>query len=173
MYNILILKKSVFLTCVFGLLFTSVTAQDSTGLNEPYRPAFHFTPKHGWMNDPNGMVYYKGVYHLFFQYNPDSTVWGPMHWGHAVSKDLTHWKELPIALYPDSLGTIFSGSAIIDKANTAGFGKDAMVAIFTQHNTQLEKARSDRFQNQSIAYSLDGERAGQNIRGTPCSKILE
>ena len=84
---------------------------------EQYRPQLHFSPKANWMNDPNGMIYYKGVYHLFFQYYPDSTVWGPMHWGHATSKDLFHWQEQPIALYPDSLGYIFSGSAVLDKNN--------------------------------------------------------
>lgn len=138
--------------------------------NEPYRPAFHFSPKKGWMNDPNGMVYANGVYHLFFQYNPDSTVWGPMHWGHATSSDLVHWKELPIALYPDSLGTIFSGSAVIDVNNTAGFGKNAMVAIFTQHNPVLEKAGSNTFQNQSIAYSLDGGKTWTKYNGNPVVK---
>ena len=91
---------------------------------EPHRPQFHFSPKKHWMNDPNGMVYYNGVYHLFFQYYPASTKWGPMHWGHATSKDLIHWEEQPIALYPDSLGYIFSGSAVVDKNNTSGFGKD-------------------------------------------------
>ena len=77
------------------------------------------------MNDPNGMFYYEGEYHLFYQYYPDSTVWGPMHWGHAVSKDLVTWEHLPIALYPDELGYIFSGSEVIDWKNTSGFGKNA------------------------------------------------
>ena len=80
--------------------------------DEPYRPQIHFSPKEKWMNDPNGMLYYKGIYHLFFQYYPDSTVWGPMHWGHAISTDLFHWEQQPIALYPDSLGYIFSGSTV-------------------------------------------------------------
>ena len=76
--------------------------------SEPHRPQIHFSPKENWMNDPNGMVFHNGIYHLFYQYYPDSTVWGPMHWGHAISKDLIHWNEQPIALYPDSLGYIFS-----------------------------------------------------------------
>lgn len=122
---------------------------------ESLRPQIHFTPQKGWMNDPNGMVYYKGWYHLFFQHNPNSTVWGPMHWGHAVSKDLIHWEEQKIALYPDRLGTIFSGSAVIDKENAAGFGKNAMIAIYTSHNHILEQEGVDTFQTQSIAYSLD------------------
>lgn len=137
---------------------------------EEFRPSFHFTPAKGWMNDPNGMVYFDKVYHLFFQYNPDSTVWGPMHWGHAVSTDLFKWKELPIALYPDSIGTIFSGSAVIDSNNTAGFGKDAMVAIFTQHNHELENQHSNIFQNQSIAYSLDKGKTWKKYEGNPVLK---
>ncbi|MBK6478263.1 MAG: hypothetical protein IPF93_08210 [Saprospiraceae bacterium] len=116
---------------------------------EPHRPQFHFSPAAHWMNDPNGLVYYDGEYHLFYQYYPEDIVWGPMHWGHAVSRDMIHWSHLPIAIYPDSLGLIFSGSAVIDKDNTAGFGKDAMVAIFTHHNMDLEKAGSKIFQNQS------------------------
>jgi len=104
------------------------------GKKEKFRSQFHFTPKANWMNDPNGLVYQNGNYHLFYQYFPDSTVWGPMHWGHAKSKDLLHWEHRPVALYPDSLGYIFSGSAVIDKNNTSGFGKDAMVAMYTYHD---------------------------------------
>ncbi|MCH5600871.1 glycoside hydrolase family 32 protein [Niabella ginsengisoli] len=119
------------------------------------------------MNDPNGMVFLNGKYHLFFQHNPDSTVWGPMHWGHATSTDLVHWQELPIALYPDSLGTIFSGSAVIDENNTAGFGKNAMVAIYTNHSHELEKTNVDTFQTQSIAYSLDEGKTWTKYSGNP------
>lgn len=126
----------------------------SDGL-EKFRPQFHFTPQAHWMNDPNGLVYYKGNYHLFYQYYPDSTVWGPMHWGHATSKDLLHWVHKPIAMYPDSLGYIFSGSAVIDKNNTSGFGKEAMVAMFTYHDPIKEKEGSILFQTQGIAYSTD------------------
>lgn len=125
---------------------------------EQYRPQFHFSPEANWMNDPNGMVYYDGEYHLFYQYYPDSTVWGPMHWGHAVSTDLVHWEHLPIALYPDSLGMIFSGSAVIDWGNTTGFGtkeNPPMVAIYTIHNMEGEKAGRNDFQSQGIAYSTD------------------
>jgi fructan beta-fructosidase len=125
---------------------------------EPYRPQFHFSPEANWMNDPNGMVYLDGEYHLFYQYYPDSIVWGPMHWGHAVSIDLVHWRHLPIALYPDSLGYIFSGSAVFDKNNTSGLGTEKippLIAIFTYHNPVLENKGSKTFQNQGIAYSID------------------
>ena len=114
--------------------------------NEKYRPQFHFTPEHGWMNDPNGMVYLDGEYHLFYQYNPYGSMWGNMSWGHAVSTDLVSWTYLPTALTPDSLGAIFSGSAVIDVNNTAGFGKNAMVAVYTSNG---------KTQQQSIAYSID------------------
>ena len=116
-------------------------ARDST---EQHRPLIHFTPKEKWMNDPNGMVFYNGVYHLFYQYYPDSTVWGPMHWGHATSTDMVRWEHQPIALFPDSLGYIFSGSAVVDSNNTSGFGKDGkipLVAIFTHHDPIGEKKR--------------------------------
>jgi levanase/fructan beta-fructosidase len=123
-----------------------------------YRPNFHFTPKANWMNDPNGMFYLNGKYHLCFQYYPDGNVWGPMHWGHAISKDMIAWEEQPIAIYPDELGFIFSGSAVVDKNNTSGFGKDGIypiVAIYTYHNLQGEKGGKIDFQTQAIAYSLD------------------
>ena len=112
--------------------------------SEQHRPQIHFTPKEKWMNDPNGMVYYNGTYHLFYQYYPDSTVWGPMHWGHATTKDLVHWEHQPIALYPDSLGYIFSGSAVVDANNTSGLdkeGKVPLVAFFTHHKAEGEKRR--------------------------------
>ena len=86
--------------------------------SEPNRPQLHFSPEKMWMNDPNGMVYYQGEYHLFYQYYPDGDVWGPMHWGHAISKNMIHWQHLPIALYPDTLGYIFSGSAVVDWHNS-------------------------------------------------------
>ena len=120
-----------------------------------------------WMNDPNGMVWFDGEYHLFYQHYPDSNVWGPMHWGHAVSTDLTHWQHLPIALYPDSLGYIFSGSAVVDADNTAGFGDSTMVAIFTHHDMEGERTGSNDFQYQSIAYSIDRGRSWTKYAGNP------
>ena len=147
---------------------------DAKAANEKlYRPAFHFTPNQGWMNDPNGMIYLNGQYHLFFQHYPDSTVWGPMHWGHATSSDLVQWKEQPIALYPDSIGMIFSGSAVLDKNNTSGLGRGGiapLVAIFTQHNMPGEKAGRTDFQNQSIAYSLDEGKTWTKYAGNPVLK---
>ena len=89
---------------------------------EPYRPQFHFTPAQNWMNDPNGMVYYQGEYHLFYQYNPFGDTWGHMSWGHAVSKDLVHWQELPLAIPELGDEMAFSGSAVVDYENTTGFG---------------------------------------------------
>ncbi len=99
------------------VMISCCTARAQQPYHDLYRPQVHFSPLQKWTNDPNGLVYYNGVYHLFFQYYPDSTVWGPMHWGHATSTDLVHWRQLPIALYPDSLGYIFSGSAVVDKNN--------------------------------------------------------
>lgn len=118
------------------------------GYDGALRPQFHFSPKRGWMNDPNGMSYYKGEWHYFYQHNPYGVKWGNMHWGHAVSKDMFHWKDVGEALYPDpKLGMMFSGSAVVDKDNTAGFGKGAHVLVFT--GTADGSA-------QSIAWSLDG-----------------
>lgn len=147
-----------------------VVTASVTQKKEQHRPHFHFTPEEKWMNDPNGMVYYDGEYHLFYQHYPDSTVWGPMHWGHAVSKDLVNWEHLPIALYPDSLGYIFSGSAVIDWKNTSGFGKDGqppMIAIYTYHDPVGEKAGTNTFQYQGIAYSNDKGRTWTKYAGNP------
>lgn len=132
---------------------------------ETFRPQYHFSPKENWMNDPNGLVYYKGEYHLFYQYHPYSKVWGPMHWGHAISRDLIHWEELPIALYPDELGQIFSGSAVVDQDNTSGLKnseEDVLVAIFTHHGEKSEQ--------QSIAYSNDKGRTWTKYKGNPVVK---
>lgn len=115
-----------------------------------YRPVYHFTPPSNWMNDPNGLVYYNGTYHLFYQYNPSASVWGPMHWGHATSKDLFSWKDKPVAIAPDASGTIFSGSTVVDVDNTSGFksgSNDPLVAVYTLAGSQ---------QHQAIAYSVDG-----------------
>jgi fructan beta-fructosidase len=160
-----------FLVMVVMLFFACKTAPETEKSSlELYRPQIHFTPDTGWMNDPNGMVYHEGVYHLFYQHNPDSTVWGPMHWGHATSTDLINWERQPIALYPDSLGMIFSGSAIVDEKNTSGFGKDGkmpLVAIFTYHHPEKEKLGKNDHQNQGIAYSLDNGKTWTKFAGNP------
>ena len=129
-----------------------------TGNREKFRPTYHFSPLYGWMNDPNGMVYKDGEYHLFYQHNPYGSKWGNMHWGHAISKDLINWEHRPDAITPDALGTIFSGSAVGDTDNTAGFGAGAIVAIYTQN--------SDR-QVQSIAYSTDNGRSFTKYENNP------
>lgn len=146
------------------------TIKTITNYKESHRPQFHFSPAKNWMNDPNGMFYYDGEYHLSYQYYPDSTVWGPMHWGHAISKDLVYWEHMPIALYPDSLGLIFSGGTVVDINNTSGFGSKEnlpMVATFTHHNMEGEKAGTNDFQKQSIAYSIDKGRTWQKYEGNP------
>ena len=122
------------------------------------------------MNDPNGLVFADGVYHLFFQYYPDGLTWGPMHWGHATSCDLLHWDEQPIALFPDELGMIFSGSIVIDTHNTSGLGQDGKapwVAIFTHHDPLKEKEGGNVHQYQSIAYSLDDGASWTKYEGNP------
>lgn len=125
-----------------------------------YRPSYHFTPLYGWMNDPNGMVYKDGEYHLYFQYNPYGSKWGNMHWGHAVSKDLVHWEHLDPAIACDPVGHIFSGSSVIDKKNTAGFGKNAIIAIYTNNSVNHDEV-------QCIAYSNDNGRTFTKYEGNP------
>jgi fructan beta-fructosidase len=167
------MKKIAIILLYVATFTTCLSNQKTEKVEEQHRPQFHFTPKTGWMNDPNGMVYYKGEYHLFYQHYPDSTVWGPMHWGHAISKDLMHWEHLPIALYPDSLGYIFSGSAVVDENNTSGFGKNGeipLVAIFTYHNMAGEKAGKTDYQTQGIAYSLDKGRTWTKYAQNPVIK---
>ena len=135
-----------------------IAATEISAEEQLYRPNFHFTPKANWMNDPNGMFYFNGTYHLYYQYYPDGNVWGPMHWGHATSTNMIAWEEEPIAIYPDDLGLIFSGSAVVDVNNTSGFGKDGIVpivAMYTYHNMKGEQAGDLDFQTQAIAYSLD------------------
>ena len=156
----LILLVLVLVSCKDVSTNKETTEAPLTNLyQEKHRPQIHFTPEANWMNDPNGMFYFKGKYHLFYQYYPDSTVWGPMHWGHAETEDLVHWKHLPIGLYPDSIGCIFSGGAVVDHDNTSNLGSaeiPAIIATFTHHDFKGEKAKTNDFQKQSIAYSLDG-----------------
>lgn len=130
---------------------------------ECFRPVYHHTPAYGWMNDPNGMFYKDGVYHLYFQYNPYGSVWGNMHWGHSTSSDLMHWKFEGSAIVPDAWGAIFSGSCVVDHENTAGFGKGAVVAFYTS----AKSTPWGDVQSQSMAYSLDNGKTFTKYEGNP------
>ncbi len=158
---------------IYSLFFLYSKAFSQKPDSAQHRPQFHFSPKAHWMNDPNGLVYYKGEYHLFYQYYPDSTVWGPMHWGHAVSKDLIQWEHLPVALYPDSLGLIFSGCIVIDSLNSSGLksGDEApLIAIFTYHSMEIEKRDTLNSQYQGMAYSNDKGRTWKKYTANPVLK---
>jgi sucrose-6-phosphate hydrolase SacC (GH32 family) len=149
-----------------------IAGEDSL-YHEKLRPQFHFTSKRGWNNDPNGLVYHEGEYHLFYQHNPYGTKWGNMHWGHAVSPDLIHWVELGDALFAQEKYTIFSGSAVIDHHNSSGFqrGKEkVMVAAYTAH---WDDRKSNSFQDQHIAYSTDRGRTWKMYENNPVIGIQE
>ena len=125
---------------------------------ERFRPLYHHTPQYGWMNDPNGMFYKDGVWHLYYQWNPYGSQWENMTWGHSTSRDLVHWDAQPMAIEADGLGAIFSGSCVVDKNNTAGFGHGAIIAYYTS---------AGESQTQSMAYSTDGGRTFQKYAGNP------
>jgi fructan beta-fructosidase len=135
---------------------------------EQYRPQFHYTPARNWMNDPNGLVFYRGEYHLYYQYNPSGITWGNISWGHAVSTDLVHWRELPVAIPQDDTEYVFSGSVVVDKDNTSGFGtrdNPPLVAIYTS------AFKASGIQAQSLAYSTDGGRTFTKYAGNPVIDI--
>ncbi|MDR8393409.1 glycoside hydrolase family 32 protein [Aliifodinibius sp. S!AR15-10] len=174
--NIKKITNPLSLLLIFGILITAcqssenrqegveTASQEATTYNEQYRPQFHFSPAKNWMNDPNGLVYHDGEYHLFYQYNPFGDTWGHMSWGHAVSDDLVHWEHLPVALEEENNVMIFSGSAVVDHNNTSGFGSadnPPMVAIYTGHHTDQE------LQDQRIAYSTDNGRSWTKYEGNP------
>lgn len=148
---------------LLGASFAAVLSYD-----QPYRPQFHFSPREHWTNDPNGLAYFDGEYHLFFQYNPFGDEWGHMSWGHAVSQDLLHWKQLPVAI-PESNGImIFTGSTVVDERNTSGFcqgGKACMVAIYTGHTPA--RPGHPALQTQNLAYSNDRGRTWTKYAGNP------
>ena len=161
-----LLRSGVFL----ALLLCANSLPAAVTYRELFRPQFHFTPSTNWMNDPNGMVFYDGEYHLFYQFNPFGDKWGHMSWGHAVSRDLVRWEHLPIALHEENDVMIFSGSAIVDWKNTSGFGRDGeppMVAIYTGHYTKKT------LQNQHLAYSNDKGRTWTKYAGNPVLDLGE
>ena len=131
-----------------------------TANREKYRPLFHHTPLYGWMNDPNGLVYKEGEYHMFYQYNPYGSMWGNMHWGHSVSRDLVNWEHLPVAIERDTMGHIFSGSSVVDFNNRAGFGKGSIISFYTS-------ASDENGQIQCMAYSTDNGRTFTKYEHNP------
>ncbi|MCI7579082.1 MAG: GH32 C-terminal domain-containing protein [Prevotella sp.] len=131
---------------------------------ETYRPSYHHAPERGWMNDPNGLFFKDGVWHLYYQYNPYGSIWGNMHWAHSISTDLVHWQQQPVALAPDAWGTMFSGSCVVDHNNTAGFGKDAIISMYT---SSRPTPFGGDVQAQCIAYSNDGGKTFTKYVGNP------
>lgn len=162
------MKACLLYVCCF--LYLTLSGQKISFYKEQYRPQFHFSPAIHWMNDPNGLVYHKGEYHLFYQFNPFGNRWGHMSWGHAVSKDLVYWQHLPLAIPEEKDTMIFSGSCVVDKNNTSGFAKQAgqipMVAIYTGH---IE----GKNQSQHLAYSLDNGRTWTKYDRNPVLDLNE
>jgi fructan beta-fructosidase len=151
---------------IFCIPSSAQAPPSQSGYDQPYRPQVHFSPQKNWTNDPNGLVYFEGEYHLFFQYNPFGEQWGHMSWGHAVSKDLAHWHELPVAIPEDQHGMIFTGSVVVDRRNTSGFcvgNHSCLVAIYTVHAQTPAGIR----QTQNIAYSNDRGRTWKRYEKNP------
>ena len=148
-----------------ALCWDSIKVSDTfdTTNRDKFRPLYHHTPLYGWMNDANGLVYKDGEYHLYFQHNPYGSMWGNMHWGHSVSKDLVHWEHLDPAIARDTLGHIFSGSAIVDKNNSAGYGENTIIAFYTSHRN----VPGGQSQVQSMAYSTDNGRTYTKYEQNP------
>jgi fructan beta-fructosidase len=156
---------SIALAAIIVLPLVPAGAQ-APAYNQTYRPQVHFSPRLNWTNDPNGLVYFRGEYHLFFQYNPFGDEWGHMSWGHAVSKDLLHWQELPVALSEEDGVMIFTGSVVVDRENTSGLcapKSECLVAVYTGHSKTPEGIR----QTQNIAYSRDSGRTWTKFPGNP------
>jgi fructan beta-fructosidase len=158
------------ITLVLAVNLTSVAGNADTDYIEAFRPQYHFTPPKNFMNDPNGLVYYKGEYHLFYQHNPFGDAWGHMSWGHAVSTDLVHWRNLPIALFEEDQLMVFSGSAVVDWKDSSGLcrnpdpvDKSCLLAFYTGHG----KGK----QTQNVAYSNDRGRTWTNYSGNPVIDI--
>ncbi len=154
----------------FCLLILAASGQQAIapGYDQPYRPQYHFSPRDHWTNDPNGLVYFEGEYHLFFQYNPFGDKWGHMSWGHAVSRDTLHWRQLPVALPEENRVMIFTGSTVVDERNTSGFcagGKPCLVAVYTGHMSK--SGTKPALQTQNLAYSNDRGRTWTKYSGNP------
>jgi sucrose-6-phosphate hydrolase SacC (GH32 family) len=138
--------------------------------SELHRPQFHFSARENWLNDPNGLVYHNGIWHLFFQHNIEAPTWGKMWWGHAVSEDLIHWRQVEHALYPDEMGSMFSGSAVVDYDNTADFGKGALLLFYTAAGMHAEPKRPFTV---CLAYSLDNGKQWTKFEGNPIVDWME
>src|SRR5579862_3304272 len=170
------MKKIISFLIVLPLFFFASAQQKKDSLyKERYRPQFHFSPAYNWTNDPNGLVYDHGKYHLFYQYNPYANVWGHMSWAHATSKDLVHWKHLPLAIPEDSAVMIFSGSCVVDENNTSGFAKNPLqtplVAVYTGHRIADKKNPDDYSQAQYLAYSTDDGNSWTKYENNPVLDI--